>query len=232
MKFTSKLKAEALKYKNKIVLEVNEGKRGSCYSAIRRLGEGPAEWDKKKQFTIPAYEEAGLTPQQAADRLADHFAAISQTIEPLNVANFQPSLQLAIQQGITTQDKPVLTQHDVYRKLLKIKKPNSKVEGDIPKKLIMKYPFLWAGPAAIIFNSVIQTAKWPDQWKIENAVVLHKTENPKMVKSEDDVRTISKTNFLSKVLESLLADRLLPVVEPYLDPNQCGGLSKHQQTII
>ena len=93
--------------------EVRDGKRGSCYSAIRKLGEGPAEWDKRKEFVIPAYEEAGLTPQQAADRLADHFAAISQTVEPLNIANFQPSLRLAIQEGLTSAAKPVLTQHDV-----------------------------------------------------------------------------------------------------------------------
>ena len=146
--------------------EVRDGKRGSCYSAIRKLGEGPAEWDKRKEFVIPAYEEAGLTPQQAADRLADHFAAISQMVEPLNIANFQPSLRLAIQEGTTSADKPMLTQHDVYRKLLKIKKPNSKVQGDIPKKLIMKYPFLWAGPSTTIFNSIIQEAKWPNQWKV------------------------------------------------------------------
>ena len=47
-----------------------------------------------------------------------------------------------------------------------------------------------------------------------------------MVKSEDDTRTISKTSFLSKVLESLLAGWLLPIVEPFLDPGQCGGLAK------
>ena len=41
-KFQAKLKAEALKYKNKIISEVQEGKRGSGYSAIRSLGEGPA----------------------------------------------------------------------------------------------------------------------------------------------------------------------------------------------
>ena len=133
---------------------------------------------------------------------------------------------MAIQQGKTDINKPVLTQHEVYRKLIKIKKPNSKVEGDLPKKLIKKYPFLWAGPAATIFNNIIQSAEWPDQWKVEYGVVLHKTETPKIVKNEEDVRTISKTSFLSKVLESLLADWLLPIVEPYLDPNQCGGLSK------
>ena len=47
-----------------------------------------------------------------------------------------------------------------------------------------------------------------------------------MVKSEEDIRTISKTIFFSKVLESLLGDWLLPIVEPYLDPGQCGGLSR------
>ena len=92
------------------------------------------------------------------------------------------------------------------------------MEGDIPKKLIAKYPYLWAGPATSIFNQVIQSSEWPKQWKIENAIALHKTEKPNMVKSEEDVRTISKTNFFSKVLESLLGDWLLPIVEPYLDP--------------
>ena len=77
-----------------------------------------------------------------------------------------------------------------------------------------------------MFNNIIQTSKWPQVWKLENAVVLHKTEKATMVQSEEDVRTISKTNFLSKVLESLLYDWLLPVVEPFLDPGQCGGLSR------
>ena len=47
-----------------------------------------------------------------------------------------------------------------------------------------------------------------------------------MVLSEDDTRTISKTNFLSKLLENILGNWLLPIVEPFLDPSQCGGLSK------
>ena len=149
---------------------------------------------------IPAYVEAGLTPQQSANRLADYFTAISQTVEPLNVNNFTPALQTAIKNGKCDRNKPVLSQHDVYRKLIKIKKPNSSVEGDIPKKLIAKNPYLWAGPATTIFNQVIKSSVWPKQWKVENAIALHKTEKSSMVKSEEDVRTISKTNFFSKVL--------------------------------
>ena len=48
-----------------------------------------------------------------------------------------------------------------------------------------------------------------------------------MVMSENDTRTISKTNFLSKVLENMLGSWLLPIVEPFLDPKQCRTSTNH-----
>ena len=41
--FEQKLVNEATKYKNKILEEVKDGKRGSGYSAIRRLGDGQSD---------------------------------------------------------------------------------------------------------------------------------------------------------------------------------------------
>ena len=38
----------------------------------------------------------------------------------------------------------------------------------------------------------------------------------------DDLRNISKTYFLSKVYESYVGGWLIPIIKPYLDPNQCG----------
>ena len=35
-------------------------------------------------------------------------------------------------------------------------------------------------------------------------------------------RNIAKTPFFSKVYESCLADWLLPIIQPFLDPGQCG----------
>ena len=35
-----------------------------------------------------------------------------------------------------------------------------------------------------------------------------------------------KSNLFSKWLESLMGGWLLPIVEPFLDPGQCGGLNK------
>ena len=112
----------------------------------------------------------------------------------------------------------------MYRKLLKIKKPNSSVPGDVPRRLIAEYPFQWAEPATKIFNTIIESAKWPKDWKREHMITIHKTQDPRMVKDEDDVRSISKTSFLSKTLENILGDWLLPMVDKYLDPGQCGGL--------
>jgi len=224
--FKQKLKAEETKYRNKVIQEVKDGKRSSAYSAIRKLGDGPADWDKKKEFSIPAYVDEGLSPVDAASRLADHFSAISQTVEPLDEARFSPALRLALEEGRSDKYKPKLEQHDVYRAILKVKKPNSSVEGDVPKKLLVEYAYLWAGAATRIFNQVIQSAEWPSKWKVENCVVLHKTEDPGKVRSEEDTRTISKTNFLSKLLENVLGSWLMPIVEPYLDPSQCGGLSR------
>ena len=128
-KFSQKLKSEAFKYKQKILQEVKEGKRGSGYSAVRKLGESPTDREQRKEFQIPAYQQEGLGPQEAAEKLAGHFSAISQTVAPLDISKFHPSLRQKILQGEMCTKKPILSQHDVYRRLLRIKKPNSSVQG-------------------------------------------------------------------------------------------------------
>ena len=42
--------------------------------------------------------------------------------------------------------------------------------------------------------------------------------------SEDNTRNIAGTAYLSKQYESFIADWLMPYVEPFIDPGQCGGL--------
>ena len=67
--------------------------------------------------------------------------------------------------------KPVISQHEVYRNIMKVRKPNSSVPGDVPRPLIKKYPFLYAAPITKIFNKMIQTGKWPRQWVKEHSWV-------------------------------------------------------------
>ena len=76
-------------------------------------------------------------------------------------------------------------------------------------------------PVSIIFNSIIQSGTYPDQWKTEYGTPINKISSPK---DENDLRVLSKTNFFSKTFECFLVDWLLIYIKPYLDPGQCGGL--------
>ena len=121
------------------------------------------------------------------------------------------------------EDKPALTHHEVYRKIRTAKKPHSTVDSDVPRKLISEFSFEYAKPATTIFNSIIKTGQYPRQWVVEEQIPIPKT-TPNSVEDDDQVRNISKTPFLSKVMESIMLGWMLPVVEPYWDPMQCGGL--------
>jgi hypothetical protein len=221
--FNQKKKAEAVKYREKIVKEVMEGKRGSGYAAIRRLGARPGEGSRSGGFSLPAHVAAQLTPQQVAERLAAHFSAISQSMEPLDVSALPPAVRRAVEEGQAGAGCPVLDQHTVYRRMLTLRKPNSSVPGDVPQPLIKEFTFDYAGPAKEIINNIFRTTSWPLPWKKEHMIVLVKSK-PELPKDEDDLRNISKTNWISKLGEAILADHLLPVIEPFLDPGQCGGL--------
>ena len=97
--FEEKKLNEARKYQEKIYKEVAEGKRNSAYRAIRKLGNQPGEGGQK-DIVLPAYVKEGLSPQQSADRLADHFSAISMTVDPLNKEQFHPALRLVLEEGL------------------------------------------------------------------------------------------------------------------------------------
>jgi hypothetical protein len=224
-RFDIKLLNEAKKYRTKIENEVKDGKRGSGYKAIRKLGNMPREAWTRSEVTLPAYREQQLTPLQAANKLAEHFSAISQTVEPLDPSQFNPALQAALEEG-RYGPKPYLSQHDVYRAMTRVTKPNSSVDGDIPSPLLKKYPYEYSLPAAKIFNKMIQSGQWPRQWVREETIVLSKLDKSKQPVNEDDLRTISKTAWLSKCAENILGGFILPVINSYLDPAQCGGLKK------
>ena len=57
-------------------------------------------------------------------------------------------------------------------------------------------------------------------------MIEHQTAIPKVYppECEDQLRNISGTPLFSKIYESFLSDWLLPIVTPYLDPANCGGL--------
>ena len=130
--------------------EVTEGKRGSSYPAIKRLGRRPGE-QPHAQFNLPGHVENNYSPEQSAEILAQHFSHISQEYEPLNVSNLPPN----VQNYLATDDKclaPKLTPDEVKIRIVKAKKPNGLVPGDLPKKLVQKCAASLAAPVSTILT--------------------------------------------------------------------------------
>ena len=216
-KFDELFKLETYKYKEKIRNEVKEGKRGSVYAGLRKLGSMPGE-SSQTGFQLPNFSEQNISNLEGAEIIANYFSSVSQEYPALNIQNLPQN----IQQYLGNPDlnrAPELTHHDVYSKLVKSKKTNSVVPGDLPRKLAQRFPCELTIPVTTIFNKVSQSTVYPVQWKVERQIPIPKVKPPT---SEDDLRNLAKTPFLSKVYESCIADWLLPIIQPFLDPGQCG----------
>ena len=129
-----KKQVEAVKhYTDKIMNEVKEGQRTSCYKSLRKLGVRTGDC-KDELFKLPGHVNDKLSEQESAEKIADYFSAISQEFDPLDINKLPPNIQHCLQAAQLDPSIPVLELYEVYEKILKAKKPNSVVHGDIPKR--------------------------------------------------------------------------------------------------
>ena len=157
------------------------------------------------------YAENNLSPAQSAERLADYFCSISQECESLSLDQLPPWVCEKLEKGKSDNTKPFLEDWDVYKRPESAKKPNSSVPGDLPVKVVKEFAPELAKPVAIIFNFITQTGEYPRQWVVEHQLSIPKVNPPQ---SEEDLRNISSTAFLSKVYECFVGQWLFPYVEP------------------
>ena len=224
--FDDKLLIEVEKYRIKITDEVSNGKRGSAYSTIRKLGNKQFE-TCSGTFDIPEFSANNLDDEQVAEALADHFSAISQEFNPIDVSKFPPNIIDELERGKMDENIPTLEEHEVFKKLKGAKKPHSKVTGDLKRLLVKECSVELVPPVTMIYNRITETKEFPRPWVLEQQTPIPKVHPPSSV---DDLRNISCTPFLSKQYESFISDWLLPIVNPFLDPGQCGGLKNSSIT--
>ena len=131
---------------------------------------------------MPAHAEQNLSSTQSAELIADHFSKISQEFSPLDLSCL-PSNVKSFLANYDENLAPKLSTFDVHARIIKAKKPNSSVPGDIPKKLVQHC----SETLSIQFNSI-----FPTQWKIEYQRVITKS-SP--AESEEDLRNVARTPF-------------------------------------
>ena len=181
------------------------------------MGAQPGDCSDSQAFTLPEYQQLNLTDQQCAEKIAAHFAAISQEYSPLNINLLPERVRTRLSDNT---NPPIITEYDCYLKLRKAKKPKSVIPGDLPSPIIKEFLVELAKPYSELFNKILRTASWPQQFKVEHVTPIPKIPLPQ---SEDDLRPISLTAFPSKVLEQFIVGWLLDVFGHKLDFRQYGG---------
>ena len=145
-----------------------------------------------------------------ANKVAAHFNAVSSEFNGLQPQDIPAADEL---------DLPLLDVDMVAQRLRKMRKPKTKVSGDIFPALVNRSSALLAAPLACIYNQITRTGEWPALWKVEYVTPIPKKPLPE---SMDDMRNISCTQFLSKTYESFVLEWLNSQVK--LRSNQYGGV--------
>ena len=81
-KFDNLALVEISKYRDKIISEVKDGKRGSAYAGLRKLGSRPGDFHETG-FQLPSFKEQNLSNLECSEKIADYFSSVSQEYSAL-----------------------------------------------------------------------------------------------------------------------------------------------------
>ena len=169
------------------ILITTPGANALFYRNVRAYNsaEKPKIWNVKSV-------KPELSDAQLALQLLEYFTQISNEFSPLKAHDIPKTFNRKL---------PVLKSYQVAERIRRIRKPRSRIEGDIFPSLMTEFADVVALPLTDIYNMIIDTFQWPDCWKIEVVTVTPKCNNPD---SFDQLRNISCTLLVSKINESCL----------------------------
>ena len=104
---------------------------------------------------------------------------------------------------------------------MKSAKKTDSVPGDIPADILKEFLPEFTTPITAIIKEAIETHTWPNIFKKEFHLPLKKIPAPQ---SEDDLRGIGLTNWISKQLERVVLNWIWPFISHHIDPDQMGGV--------
>ena len=142
-------------------------------------------------------------------------------------ADMQPLLFDGIPVQLTP-DEFIISPGAVETSLLAINERKSTVPDNIPNWLLKECASVICGPVVSIFNASVNQGTVPTLWKCADVFPIAKISKPMSV--DYDLRPISLTTTLSKVLEDFVFGWLRPVIMPQLGTRQFGEIKNSSTT--
>ena len=206
--------------------------RKRYYNAkVRHLRQSNSRnwWRQMKQFTGQSKQSdlSGLAnsvasgdPSLLADMINKSLKHVSDDLQPV----FEDDTALSHQ----VPDEYIISPETVLAKLNRINVHKAPGPDGIPNWVLRDFAPLLYEPLCAVFNASVREGKVPSLWKHANVLPIPKVNPPKSI--ESDLRPISLTATVSKVLEAIVGSWILDIVGSQLDDHQFGALKGRSTT--
>ena len=145
------------------------------------------------------------------------FLSVNEDVPTLDLSKLPAYLPAADQ-------LPIIHPYQVCKKLLCLNSFKAAGPDNIPPRILKDFAYELSDPLAEIFNLSLASATSPSQWKSANISPIPKVTPPK---EKDDLRPISLTSCISKVLEEFVVEWILEDIGHLIDPKQFGCIRVH-----
>ena len=193
---------------SKFVIDLKMTDPGKWYKMAKQIGA----MDKISGGDIQVQSLANFDNAQSAQKVAEHFASISQEYNPVDI-NQLPCY-------LPAQLPPTVEDYEVFTYLNRLRKTRSTLPIDIPDKLRQECAPHLAAPLTEIYNQSLSTGQYPQLWKHEWVTPAPKVSNPETI---SDLRKIACTSDYSKVFEGFLKKWIIEDISHNIDVGQFGG---------
>ena len=153
----------------------------------------------------------GLSDSAQAERIADHYASISNLYEPLKSEDFpeysDPSKFL----------HPKISPFKVSKIIRKMNKKAAAVPGDLPMRIISEFSEELSRPLAHLINNCFSQGIYPNLWKVEFVSPVPKVFPPE---SLTDLRKIAGLLNFSKITDKIIAEYIAEDMKHTRDKSQ------------
>ena len=151
-----------------------------------------------------------------ADKINDFFQSVAAPLPPLTANSPFLSAECNV------PDKYVITVDEVESRLACLNPGKATGPDDIPTWVLRDFaPFL-ASPLCAVFNSSIRDGYVPDLWRSAHVIPLPRKTPPTQI--ESDLRPVSLTPVMSKVLKHFICKWAREAVAPNIHPRQFGAV--------
>ena len=211
-------------FRNRIVRTSKKLKENYYRSNVANLRQdNPSQWWKRAKnlahINTSANSISGLAnshcqgdyPQLTND-INTFFQSVSKNLTPLSSPTHSTENDI-------TPDKFIISVQEVEKCLANVKIAKAIGPDQLPNWILHDLPAVIAKPLTSIFNSSIREGFVPQIWKSANVIPIPKISIPKSIQS--DLRPISLTPVISKILESFITNWLSEYI--VLDDNQYGA---------